>query len=253
MTDEIIQIVKQAGIIMLDAHTKKDIKTKTSSRDFVTAYDVKVQNFLIKNLKELLPTADFFSEEKDDNILTDNLTFIIDPIDGTANFVFDRKESVISVALLKNKQPVFGVIYNPHSNELYTAEQGKGAYLNSAELKITERALKDSLVNVGTAPYNPELADCSFKIIRKLFDRSLDVRRTGSAAYDLCCVASGKCGLFFEMLLSPWDYAAGALIISEAGGIVKTIHNASPDFSQKAGIVAGNKTTINEFFSEITD
>ena len=111
-----------------------------------------------------------------------------------------------------------GVVYNPYSNEMFYAQRGKGAFLNGQPLHVSSNRLEEGLVCFGTSPYYAELIDQTFDLVKTLHKASLDVRRSGSAALDLCDIASGRCELFFECRLSPWDYAAGSLIVQEAGG-----------------------------------
>ena len=119
--------------------------------------------------------------------------FVVDPIDGTTNFIKGYHASTISVGLLKDGEPVLGVVYNPYRDEMYTAEKGKGAYLNGEALRVSEDTLSESLVAFGTAPYYEELWERSFNLAQVFFTQSLDVRRSGSATIDLCDVAFPDC------------------------------------------------------------
>ena len=244
MINKITEIIKQAGDIMLSAnHDENRIHSKSGTANFVTEYDIKVQDFLYAALAKLIPEANFIGEESDTNDtakLTDGYSFIIDPIDGTTNFIHDYGHSCISVALLKDGEVIIGAVYNPYRDELFHAEKNRGAYLNGKPIHTSTRELCDSLVCFGTAPYYRELADKTFTILKWLYLNVRDIRRSGSAALDLCYVACGRCDLFFEMILSPWDYTAGSLIITEAGGIITAIDGAAVTFDAPSSVVAGN-------------
>ena len=220
MREELEAIMRQAGQIILAAHDGDlAISEKAGTANFVTEYDVKVQRFLKERLLALRPEAHFVGEEEDarDDVLHGE-AFIVDPIDGTSNFIFNLRSSAVSVAYLKDGEVVTAAAYNPYQDKLFYAEKGCGADCNGRRIHVSERRLKDSLVCFGSSPYYSELYDVTFYLARKLQEAALDLRRSGSAVIDLCEVAQGHAGLLFEMKLSPWDYAASSLIITEAGG-----------------------------------
>lgn len=226
MLQSIIRIVHECGEIITGA---SDIDRKTTQKEgrgnFVTEYDSRVQAVLQERLLNLIPEAVFFGEE-DEADRTDigkGYAYIVDPIDGTANFIRDYKASCISVALAKDGYPVLGVVYNPYLKETFWAERGKGAFLNGEPIHASDRTLAESIILFGTAPYSQELSAKSFEIAYQYFSRAQDLRRSGSAAIDLCCLACGRADFYFELRLSPWDYAAAALIVEEAGGIVSDL------------------------------
>lgn len=252
LLEQMKQIVKDAGEIILKAQNiESDIESKSGSANYVTKYDVEVQNFLYQQLSALFPIASFIGEEdlKQGSILSDEC-FIIDPIDGTTNFIFDIKHSSISVALMKQGTMNIGIVYNPYLNELFYAEKGNGAYKNDQPLKIKEVSISDGVIGFGTSPYYLENAEKTFDLAKKLFLKALDIRRSGSAALDLCYVASNRFALFFEYYLSPWDYAAASLIIKEAGGMISTIEKGMLPYDKPCSIIAANPAAFEEFFSE---
>ncbi len=241
MIDKIIDIVHECGEIILEA---TDIQRKTHLKEgrgnFVTEYDSKVQAALKEKLLSLIPEAVFFGEEDgaDKTDISKGYAFIVDPIDGTANFTRGLNHSCISVALAKDGYPIKGVIYNPYKKETYYAEKGKGAFLNGECIHVSDKGLEEGLVLFGTAPYNVELTNTTIDMLTRYFLKSQDIRRSGSAALDLCTIACGKAELYFEMILSPWDYAAGALIVEEAGGIVSRPDGKPLTFDKKQAVVA---------------
>ena len=249
LLQRIIAVVREAGEILLGAdHIEETVEEKSGRANFVTAYDKKVQAFLFDRLAKVLPDAVFIGEEKEDNPpVSEGYVFIVDPIDGTTNFMKGYCTSCVSVGLLKEGKPYMGVVYNPYLDELFSAEKGRGAFKNGDKIHISPHELREGIVLFGTAPYNEELSKQSFSLAYELFMRSLDVRRSGSAAIDLCNVACGRAELYFELLLSPWDYAAGALILTEAGGKIMTPEGKELTFDRKNGVVAGTESTLKEW------
>ena len=248
MLNKIIETVKEAGRIILSAHNQEaSVTAKEGKKNFVTKYDVAVQSFLFKELGKAFPRTEFVGEEGENDFTSDALRFIIDPIDGTTNFMQDYRCSCISVALCNKNSIIAGVVYNPYTNELFSAEIGKGAYLNGKKITVSERPLSDGLALFGTSPYHPENTDETFALLRKVFDISRDIRRSGSAAYDICMVACGRCEVFFEKSLQPWDIAAGALILKEAGGIATDYNGNEINFSSPNDVVFANPVAYEEF------
>lgn len=255
LLQSIIAVVRKAGEIMLSAdHIEETVEEKSGRANYVTAYDKKVQAFLFDKLAGVLPDAAFIGEEKEENPpVSEGYVFIIDPIDGTTNFMKGYCASCISVGLLKDGQPYMGVVYNPYLDEMFSAEKGRGAFRNESKMHVSDHELKEGIVLFGTAPYNEELSKRSFSLAYELFERSLDVRRSGSAAIDLCNVACGRAELYFELLLSPWDYAAGALILTEAGGTVMTADGKELTYEKKCGVVAGNEKALQVWTEVASD
>lgn len=218
--NEIIAIVKEAGNVMLQAK-RPTVMEKAGHANFFTEVDEKIQAFLIGRLKQVIPEASFLGEEDGQDVFLEKMKsgfcFVIDPIDGTSNFIFAYRPSVISVGLLKDGDPYMGVVYNPFDDLMFSATKGEGAYLNGEQILSTDAPLKESLAIFGTTPYYTELRDRTFEVAKKLLPLCVDLRRSGTSAWDLCCVACGKAALYFELRLQIWDYAAAALIASEAG------------------------------------
>lgn len=249
MNDKIIDIIHRAGDIVLSAKCEQnDISSKVGEANFVTVYDLKVQNFLKENILKILPDATFLAEEDEtEKYILSNLTVVIDPIDGTTNFIKGYNHSCISVGILQDGIPMSGYVYNPYTNETFTAEIGKGAYLNGKRIHISDCGLDNALISFGTSPYYAELYRKTMNTIDKIFAKIADIRRSGSAALDLCYVAAGRTELYFEYLLSPWDFAAGALIVKEAGGIIVTDSFDEISFDKKSPIIAGSKKAVEDF------
>ncbi len=217
-------LIRSAGEIMrtVPDEVRNNPVCKEGSANFVTAYDVKVQEFLKDGLTPLFPRARFFAEEdgEAEQTIGEGYTFIIDPIDGTTNFMCGYDHSAVSVGLLWDGVPVFGGIYDPYRDEYYSAVAGQGATCNGAPIRVSERPVSRGIVAIGSAPYRKStLAEAMISMTRDLFHAFADFRRSGSAALDICHVACGRVDAFCEPVLSPWDFAAGAVILAEAGGI----------------------------------
>lgn len=239
---EIKELLKECGSIMLNADRSSiKIDAKSGNKNFVTEYDKKVQIKLKEGLANIFEEASFVGEEDEIHTFTDKgYAFIVDPIDGTTNFIKDYKMSCISVGLVKDGSPLAGVIYNPYLDEMYSAIKGEGAYLNNKMIHVSENPIDDALVVFGTAPYYDDLCKKAFEMAYEHLKRCVDVRRSGSAALDLCAVAAGRADIYFEPLICPWDIAAGVLIVEEAGGKVTTIEGDSISLNRKCSIYASN-------------
>ena len=188
-----------------------------------------------------MPDAHFIGEEGSSQMFSPvGAFFIVDPIDGTTNFIRDYHVSCISVGLVVDGAAELGVVYNPYLDEMFTAQRGCGAFCNGNRLHVSSEPLENAIVIFGTSPYREDLSEKSFKLAYAYFKRAVDVRRSGSAALDLCAVAAGRADLFFELSLSPWDYAAGALIVKESGGLVSDINDRELAYDRQCSVVARN-------------
>lgn len=237
-------IVRGASRIMLD-HENAAFHQKTGPNNFVTDADLMVQEFLCEKLRAWMPDSVFFAEEQENKALTDEPTWVVDPIDGTFNMIRSRKCSCISVALLKNREPVLGIVYNPYQDELFRAEKDSGALLNGHPIHVSQTPFEDALVNFGTSPYYPHLLDIGFKAAKAFMSEAGDLRRMGAAALELCEVACGRTDIYFEMCLSPWDYAAGSLIVKEAGGRISMPLRTREDYGEPSCILACNPNCLD--------
>lgn len=241
LLDEIKKIVYECGELMLSASDiDRKIHQKSGRGNFVTDYDSRIQAALENRLLELAPDALFLGEEDqmDHTDISKGYAFIVDPIDGTANFTRGYNCSCISVALALDGSPILGVVYNPYQAETFHALRGQGAYLNGNRISASERTLAEGLILFGTAPYHEELTQKSFEVAYRYMSQAEDLRRSGSAAVDLCMIACGRAEFFFELSLCPWDYAAGALIVEEAGGFVSDLEGRPLTYDRKQTVTA---------------
>lgn len=248
MYEKIADIVKEAGMLIRDARQiEKSVKEKTSACDLVTTFDTAVQEQLYTRLMAEFPDFGFYGEEND-CCQTEGKRgwFIVDPIDGTANFVRGLHHSCISVGLLVDGQMEYGVVYNPYYDELFTAQRGKGAYLNGEMIHVTDADMDHSLLLFGSAIYYRETIPATLRFVEELFPRVLDFRRGGSAALDLCYLAAGRADVYFECCIRPWDYAAGSLIAQEAGATVTALDGTPLRFVDRCSVAAGNAKNHRE-------
>ncbi len=254
MYRKIEELAVQAGDIILSASNIEDkTREKTSQADIVTEFDLRVQSFLFRELSALFPDAFFFGEEEEhcENI-TEKLSgrvFIIDPIDGTTNFVRGRRECAVSIALIEKREPVYSCIYNPYSEELFTAFRRSGAFLNGKRITTPKRDIKHSIVAFGTSPYNKELCEATFDIAKHFVYEAMDVRRCGSAVLDIVDTALGRADLYFEMRVSPWDFAAGYLFAKEAGCVVSRMNGKPMSFAERSSILVSTVDKAEYFIS----
>ena len=246
MKDKLILIAKEAGQFFMRRQLTS-VVSKEGHANFVTNIDCMVQEYLEEALLKLLPGSRFIGEEKENQALTEEPTWIVDPLDGTTNMIHDYRMSAVSIALCREKKPVTGVIWQPYTQELFYAEAGAGAFLNGQPIHVSETAFPQALVAVGTSPYYEELEKASLDMAYDFLHQCADLRRSGSAAVDLASLACGRHDIFFEMRLKPWDYAAGSLMVQEAGGEVRMpMAENGLDYDLTTGILAANPRCMQE-------
>jgi len=242
---------RHAGRIMLDAENiRANTTAKEGHANFVTVYDKRVQAYLFAALGKLLPEAHFIGEEDGADAFTEDdrhgYAFCIDPIDGTTNFVTGFRPSVTSIALLRDGLPYLAVVYNPYSDTMLSAVRGGGAQCNGKPIRSSDEPLSRSLVMFGTAPYMPEMSERTFAICADYLPRCIDLRRTGTAAWDLCNVAMGTVGLFFEMKLQLWDFAAAGLIATEAGCRITDLSGDALTWDGPSSVICASRGVAKE-------
>lgn len=216
--------------------------TEKKHNDFVTEVDQAAEQAIIDVLKNAYPDHAILAEEsgasanlndKNENV------WIIDPLDGTTNFIHGFPQYCVSIALQQRGQITQAVIYDPTRNDLFTASKGAGAYLNDKRIRVTKRdKIGDALIGTGFPYTDLTGLDEYLKMFRIMTEKSAGLRRPGAAALDLAYVAAGRLDGFFEKNLKPWDIAAGSLLITEAGGIVGTFAGES-DYLYKGNVIAG--------------
>lgn len=218
---KLVEIVKETKRFLLNNEEAAQI-TEKGTADYVTQVDLHVQEYMRRRLAEEWPEIQFMGEEKDNSDLDfEGALWILDPVDGTTNLIHDFQCSAVSLGLCDHGEVICGVIYQPFTDEVFYAQKGQGAYLNGKPIHVTEAStMAESLISFGTTPYEKSYADRNFALFKKVFMDCQDLRRMGSAAIDLAYVACGRHEAFFEQNLKPWDFAAGMIIVEEAGGTV---------------------------------
>ncbi len=221
--------------------------------DLVTNADKAAEKLLVTAITKTFPEHAILAEEGGKFGKQDaDFLWVIDPLDGTTNYAHGFPYFSVSIALLENTTPIIGVVYNPISDEMFAAELGRGAWLNDQSIRVSEVArLKQSLLCTGF-PYDMHQPNNNIERYAKLVKQTQGVLRVGSAALDLCQVACGRLDGFWECLLNPWDIAAGALIVQEAGGTVTGITNYVFDL-YKGEILASNGLVHAEMLKQLKD
>ena len=240
LEEQAVQAVREAGALLADPAAVRSIRAK-SKTDYVTNVDVAVQEFLRERLAALAPDVQFMGEEQDNRPLDwTRPCWILDPVDGTTNLIHRFRHSAVSLALAEGGQisSVWYIILTAASASP-PGGAGRLPQWGSIQVSGTDR-LGDSLLSVGTVPGCRELADTAFRQMRDLYDACQDIRRTGCASLDLCWVACGRLEGYVELSLQPWDYAAGLLIVAEAGGQVTAPGGAPLSLAEGGPLLASN-------------
>ncbi len=243
------ELAQEVGSFIRKERARMDsdsVLTK-GKNDFVTSVDKASEEHLVQGLGQIIPGSGFIAEEGTATNNSEKYTWIVDPIDGTTNFIHGAPPYSISIGLREEEQTVLGVIYEITADECFYAYEGGKAYLNGSEISVSETPeLKDSLLATGF-PYSEFNRMQSFmKTLDYFFHNSHGVRRLGSAAADLAYVACGRYDGFYEYNLKAWDVAAGAFIVQKAGGKVSDFRGGD-DYLFGAEIVASNSNIFNEF------
>ncbi len=215
-----VKAAKEAGEIIIKSMENRKMIGHKSAVNILTDTDLKAEKKILSIIKKRFPTHGFLTEEGLSKKTTSDHLWVIDPLDGTTNFFFSFPHFSVSIAHLFKGEVDLGVVYDPVRKELFHAEKGKGAFLNNKRIAISDTTkLSDALLISGFAYERGEIMKKNLENIEKIFNAGAQgIRRTGSAALDLCYVASGRVDSFWESGLRPWDIAAGSLIVTEAGG-----------------------------------
>lgn len=248
--NELRDIVHEASSLMLT--DTFDITQKDGVENIVTSSDVAVQDFLCSRLSNALPGCGFLCEEEDAHDLSHEYIWIIDPIDGTANYARGIAQCAICVGLWHNGKIEMSVVYLPRTGEMFWAEMGKGAWLGDKRIHVSKRPFSNSILSTALPVYHKEYTDLCSRIITEAFIEINDVRRFGAAAPELCYLAMGRTELYFEYILSPWDFGAASLIVEEAGGYLCRPDGNPLDLLKSSGVLAANSKESLSRLSTIT-
>ncbi|HLU77871.1 MAG TPA: inositol monophosphatase family protein [Burkholderiales bacterium] len=241
MLNTAIKAARRAGAVINRASRDLDVLSVTAKRrnDFVTEVDRAAEEAVIEVLRTAYPDHAILAEESGASG-TSEYEWIIDPLDGTTNFIHGFPQYAVSIALRQKGVMQQAVIYDPTRNELFTATRGRGAYLNDQRIRVSKRAqLKDSLIGTGFPFREVDDIDTYLRIFKRVTFETAGIRRAGAAALDLAYVACGRLDAFWEKGLAPWDMAAGSLIVLEAGGLISD-YDGEADFMESGEVVCGN-------------
>ena len=235
-----VRAARRAGSIINRASLGGEALTVRSKRanDFVTQIDEAAEEAVIDTVRKAYPEHGFLAEESGESAPDAEYIWIIDPLDGTANFIHGFPQYAVSIAVQHRGSLAHAVVYDPTRNELFTASKGHGAYLNDRRIRVSKcQKLDDALVGTGFPFKELSRLDLYMKQLKFFMGKSSGVRRAGAAALDLAYVACGRLDAFWELGLAPWDMAAGALLIAEAGGLVADM-SGEQDFMSTGDLVA---------------
>ena len=245
-----VKAARRAGTIINRASMQLDqlaVQAK-SPNDFVTEVDQAAEAAIIEVLREAYPEHGILAEESGESAASANSEYqwIIDPLDGTTNFIHGFPQYAISIALAKNGTLEQAVIYDPTRNELFTATKGRGAFLNDRRIRVSKRIrLNESLIGTGFPFREFDNVDAYLAMFKDLTQKTAGIRRPGAAALDLAYVACGRLDGFWEMGLHPWDMAAGVLLIQEAGGLVSDLAGEGA-YMETGNVVAGTPKVFGQ-------
>lgn len=247
----VVEIVREAGAFAFDRSLRADIAMKGEA-NFVTAVDLRISQFVKEKLAALTPEIGFMSEEEDAELHPDR--WILDPIDGTTNLVYDYNMSSVSLALHSEGKIIFGVVYNPYNGDIFIGERDKGVTLNGELLpKAPDRELKDCLVEFGAGSTKKQYTDVSFALAKEIFRNCLDIRRICSSALAISYVASGKLNGYFERSIYPWDYAAASLFLEECGARCCDWKGQPIQYAKASSFVCGTERALTFMLEKINE
>lgn len=256
--DVAVKLAREAGelIVTRRAGHIEVASTKSSDVDVVTAVDKESEEFLYTRLRELRPGDGFLGEEGQVEESTTGVTWVVDPIDGTVNFLYNIPHYAVSIAAVTGEpspgswQVEAGAVFNPATGELFHAARGEGAFLGERRLEIgPPPPMNLALLATGFA-YSTAMRKEQVRILSQLIGEVRDIRRMGTASLDFAAVAAGRVDVYFERTLSPWDHAAGELMVTEAGGIITGIRDLPQG---REGIFAGHPTLVTQLKARISE
>lgn len=253
ITKQVVNLTKAVGLFIKQEATKfseKDVEIK-GKHNFVTYVDKTAEKMIVEELRKLLPEAGFIAEEEQELEKGERFNWIVDPLDGTTNFIHSVPLYSISIALMDKNEIISGVVYEINLGEAFYAWKGSPAYLNGKEIKVSDtKDIDSSLIATGFPYYDYSFLDEYMELFKDLMRNSRGVRRLGSAAVDLAYVASGRFEVFYEYGLNPWDVAAGVLIVKQAGGKVSDF-DGGDNFIFGKEIIASNGSVHSGFLNKL--
>lgn len=248
-----VKAARAAGNVLLRHMNRLDALNvvEKDRMDYASEVDGLAEAEIVKELKRAMPDCAILGEETG-SAGRGRQTFVIDPLDGTSNYLHGIPHWCVSIALVENGEPQHAVIFDPLRNELFTASKGAGAVLNDKRIRVTERKdLAGAMLITGFPPRERERVGAHLDCVRELLRDAEDIRRTGSAALDLAYVACGRADGYFEAGVKPWDIAAGVLLVREAGGRVTDFRGAATGPMDQRGVLGRQLVAGNLKLSEV--
>ena len=237
-----VRAARAAGDVVLRYHNQIDLLTieNKAANDFVSEVDKVAESAIIDEIKKAFPKHSILAEESGEILGDKENQWIIDPLDGTTNYLHSYPQYAISIALYENNVATHAVVYDPFKEELFYASKGEGAYLNDERIRVTKsNGLEHALIGTGFPVRHPQHLDCYLDTFKAVHLQTAGIRRAGSAALDLAYVAAGRLDGFWEIGLNNWDMAAGALLVKEAGGFIGDF-SGRDQYLETGNVVAGN-------------
>jgi len=248
-----VRAARAAGDIILRYHNQIDQLTieNKAANDFVSEVDKAAESAIIDEIKKAFPQHSILAEESGEILGDGENQWIIDPLDGTTNYLHSFPQYAVSIALYENNVATHAVVYDPFKEELFYASNGEGAYLNDERLRVTKtHGLENTLIGTGFPFKHPQHLDCYLDTFKAIHPQVSGIRRAGSAALDLAYVAAGRMDGFWEIGLNSWDIAAGALLVKEAGGFIGDF-SGRDQYLETGNVVAGNGGTFKAILKTI--
>ncbi len=248
-----ISAAKNAGKVILRHHNQIDRLTIVSKAayDFVSEADRYAEQAIIDEIRKYFPKHSILGEELGELVGDKDLQWVIDPLDGTTNFLHGFPQYAISIALLDKGVITYGVVFDPFKDELWYASKGGGAFLNSKRIRVSKtKNMAHTLIGTGFPFKQPEHLDTYLAMFKAIHPLTSGIRRAGSAALDLAYLASGRLDGFWEIGLNKWDIAAGVLLIQEAGGFISDF-DGGKGYLESGNVVAGNPSVYAVLFKTI--
>ncbi|CAL9689476.1 unnamed protein product [Knipowitschia caucasica] len=259
--DHAVAVARESGKVIQDSlqdQAQTGVQTKSSSVDLVTETDQRVEQLIIQSVKSKFPTHRFIGEESvaggDACVLTSDPTWIIDPIDGTTNYVHRFPFVGVCIGFAVNKQVEWGVVYSAIEDKMYTARKGQGAFCNGRPLQVSAQTdvHKALVATEFGSNRDPQVVDKIFSSLRKVLTLPVHgIRGFGSAALNMCSVASSAVDLYFETGIHIWDVAAASVIVTEAGGVLLDTGGGAVDLMSRRIVAANNKTIATKIINEL--
>ena len=255
MLNTAVKAARKAAAIITRASYDVDKLTIHSKHknDFVSEVDHAAEEAIISVLREAYPDHGFLAEESGETDSQREFVWVIDPLDGTTNFLHGFPQYCVSIALLQKSVAQQAVVFDPNRNELFTATKGVGAYLNDRRIRVTKTdRIEETLIGTGFPFREQANLDEYVRMMKNVMRTTAGIRRPGAAALDLAWVAAGRIDGFWEIGLSPWDMAAGALLVREAGGLVTDLEG-NPGYLESGRVIAANAKVFSSLLKLLNE